>query len=107
MLNACEDMTMVNPINDASGFKAMDLNGSMKARGREDKEPIAEPATSSDNVNISDASKQLEAIKTSFKDIPEIDLAKVNHLKAEIAAGNYTIDSNAIAKKMLHTRELA
>lgn len=107
MSNVLEDITMVNQINDSAGMKAIDLNR-VNAKERQRKEPVAEqPAAASDNVNFSEASKQVETIKASLKDIPEVDAQKVAHFKAEIAAGNYHINSNEIAKRMLNDVELA
>jgi flagellar biosynthesis anti-sigma factor FlgM len=106
MLNALEDIAMVKINNDSAGINAMDLNGRIKTKDLENKEPVAGAAISSDKVNFSDASKQLETIKASFKDLPEVDAAKVAHFKAEIAAGNYAINSNAIAQKMMNNVEL-
>ncbi len=107
MSNVLEDITMVNQINDSSGMKAIELNNRINTKDRQKKEPVAENPTASDNVNLSEVSKKLEAIKTSFKDIPEVDSQKVSHFKAEIAAGNYVVNSNEIAKKMLNNVELA
>jgi negative regulator of flagellin synthesis FlgM len=107
MSNVLEDITMVNQINDSAGMKTIELNR-LNTRDRQKKEPVAEqPYAASDNVNFSEASKQLEALKTSLKDIPEVDAQKVAHFKAEIAAGNYQINSNEIAKRMLNNVEMA
>ena len=107
MSNVLEDIIMVNQINDSSGMKAMDLNR-LNTKDRQKKEPVAEqPAATSDNVNFSETSKQLEAVKSSLKDIPEVDASKVAHFKTQIASGNYQINSNAIANKILNNVEMA
>lgn len=107
MSNVLEDIAMVNQIHDSAGLKTMEIDSHFKAKNREKQGPVAENNAPTDKVNLSEVSKQLEAIKTSFKDIPEVDPMKVAHFKAEIAAGNYQINSNDIAEKMLNNIELA
>jgi negative regulator of flagellin synthesis FlgM len=102
MLNAIEELTMVNQINDSGGMKPIDSDNRMKAKPQAIKASVAETATTSDNVSFSDTSKQLEAIKVSFKDIPEVNQTRVSHFKAEIEAGNYQINSDKIASRMLN-----
>ena len=102
MTNVLEDIIMVNQINDSAGLKAMDLDSRLKTRNHKNNEPVAESTVASDSVNFSDISKQLDSIKASLKEVPEVDAKKVAHFKAEIAAGNYQINSNAIASKFLH-----
>lgn len=101
MLDVLEDRAMVNKIHD-SGIKTIEYDGSLKARNQAKKESVPENTVSADKVNISEISKQLEAIKASFKDMPEVDSIKVAHFKAQIEAGNYQINSGDIANKMLH-----
>ncbi|MGC1183448.1 flagellar biosynthesis anti-sigma factor FlgM [Legionella sp.] len=50
---------------------------------------------------------QLEAIKKSLKEVSEIDETRVLHLKTEIALGNYKVNSDKIAMKMLNNIEMA
>lgn len=104
MLNVLEDITMVNQINnDSAGIKAMDLNGRMKTKNLDNKAPDSgQVNASSDNVNLSDASKKIDTIKASFKDMPEVDSNRVARFKAEITAGNYQINTQAIAQKMMN-----
>lgn len=107
MSNVLEDIIMVNQINDSAGLKALELNNRVKAKDQDKKNPVAENNALPDSVNFSDVSKQLDSVKASLKDVPEVDQQKVLHFKAEIASGNYQINSNTIAQNMLNNVELA
>lgn len=107
MLNAIEDFIMVNQINDSGNMKPIEQDSRLKAKSKETEQPAVENAAIADSVSFSDTSKQLEAIKASFKDIPEVNEARVSKFKMDIEAGNYQIDSNQIARKMLNSLEMA
>lgn len=107
MLNAIEEFIMVNPINDSANLKPIEIDSRAKPNNKEAKAAVAEHVSSSDEVSISGASKQLEALKASFKDMPEVDSIRVSQLKSQIESGNYQINSANIAKKMLNQVELA
>lgn len=106
MLNTIEERIMVNPINDLIKPKAMESERVAKTNADEAPSFI-ETLTSMDSVNISSESKQLEALKASLKDVPEINEARVLYFKAEIEAGTYQIRSDKIAQNMLNNVEMA
>ncbi|MCL5272005.1 MAG: flagellar biosynthesis anti-sigma factor FlgM [Gammaproteobacteria bacterium] len=106
MLNAIEDICMVNQINDSAGMKHIDSDSRLKAK-QEARQSSTESTVTSDHVNLSDTSKQLEALKASLRDIPEINEARVLYFKAEIISGNYQVNSNKIAMSMFNNVEMA
>jgi negative regulator of flagellin synthesis FlgM len=93
---------MVNQINDSSGVKTIKLDSQLKAKNQQNNAPAAESTVSTDSVNFSSTSKQLDSIKASLMNEPQVDSAKVAHFKAQIASGNYQVNSGAIANKMVH-----
>ena len=107
MLNVIEDKFMVNQINDSAKMKSIDSEGHLKASHHEARETVVENSPSSNKVSISNTSKQLEALKASLQDVPEINEARVLYFKAEIQSGNYLIQSEKIARKMLNNLEMA
>ncbi len=107
MLNVIEDKFMVNQINDSANRKSIDSDGHLKAQHQEAKGTVTENSPSSNKVSISSTSKQLEALKASLQDVPEINEARVLYFKAEIQSGNYQIQSDKIAKSMLNNLEMA
>ncbi|MCW8410027.1 flagellar biosynthesis anti-sigma factor FlgM [Legionella sp. PATHC035] len=91
---------MFNQISDAAPVKTLDSDNRLKTKHQDQIKRLIEDPSSL--VSISDTSKQLEAIKNSLKDAPEINEARVLYFKSEIALGNYQIDSDKIAMKMLN-----
>ncbi len=74
----------------------------MKAKLPEIKEQVtAEQAAPSDNVSLSATTKQLDGLKASFNNLPEVDPHSCCHFRTAIESGSYTINSEAIAKQML------
>ena len=107
MLNMIEDKFMVNQINDSANLKPMESDTRLKAKHQESKGTITDNATISEHVSLSSTSKQLEALKASLRDAPEINEARVLYFKAEIQSGSYQIHSNKIAMNMLNNVEMA
>lgn len=62
---------------------------------------------SQDSVSLSSTSLQLEALKASLKDVPEVNTARVLYFKAELELGKYEMNSKNIAAKMLNEVEMA
>jgi len=54
----------------------------------------------SSDVSLSSAGKSLVQLERSIQSAPDVDTNKANTLKASIEAGEYTVDSHAIADKM-------
>ncbi|HAU1151046.1 TPA: flagellar biosynthesis anti-sigma factor FlgM [Legionella pneumophila] len=106
MINTIEDIHMVNQINDSANLRHIDMDNRINTKQKEVKSPVLEN-NSADSVNLSSTSKQLEALKASLKDLPEINEARVLYFKAEIESGQYQIDSSKIAHGMLNNVEMA
>lgn len=99
---------MFNQISDSNHVKPIDSDNRLKNKQLEINKILSEDVTLfDDNVSISNTSKQLEAIKKSLQDVPEVNEARVLYFKAEIQLGNYKIDSDKIADKMLNNEEIA
>lgn len=106
MLNVIEDKFMVNQINDSAKMKSIDSESHLKTQHQEAKGTVID-SPSFNKVSISNTSKQLEALKASLQDVPEINEARVLYFKAEIQSGNYQIQSDKIARSMLNNLEMA
>ncbi|HHF7365014.1 TPA: flagellar biosynthesis anti-sigma factor FlgM [Legionella bozemanae] len=91
---------MFNQISDAVPVKTLEADNRLKIKHQEKIQSLIEDSSS--HVNISDTSKQLEAIKNSLREVSEINEARVLYFKSEIALGNYQIDSDKIVMKMLN-----
>ncbi|KTD69745.1 hypothetical protein Lsan_0193 [Legionella santicrucis] len=89
---------MLNSISDIAPVKTTEVEEHLKKIHEEVKNLVDTPSS---RISINETSKQLEAIKNSLKEISEINEARVLYFKAEIALGNYQIDSDKIAMRML------
>ncbi|MBI2785851.1 MAG: flagellar biosynthesis anti-sigma factor FlgM [Legionella longbeachae] len=88
----------MNQTDDIELLKTIDTDNHLKTRHK----AINHLEPHSIVHSINNTLKQLEAIKNSLEDIPEINEARVLYLKSEIALGNYQIDSEKIAQRMFH-----
>ena len=102
MLNAIEDIFMANPIKDTANLKSMDSDNRLKSKQPDSKDAHMETNTFLDSVCFSSTSKQLEALKASLSNVPEINEARVAYFKAEIASGSYEINNDNIARSMFN-----
>lgn len=94
---------MVNPINnDSAKLKPVEGDRRLKNEQPDNKEKQAEKTLAYDSVELSATSKQLDALKASLQNIPEINEARVMYFKAEIESGKYQINSDKIAQNMLN-----
>ena len=87
---------MVNPIHDIAPISTL------KNPSRELNKLLKDSVHYEDSVSLSTTSKQIDAIKKSLHNLPEVNEARVLYFKAEIELGNYQVDSDSIAKKMLN-----
>ncbi|MFT4059882.1 MAG: flagellar biosynthesis anti-sigma factor FlgM [Legionella sp.] len=99
---------MFNQISDSNHIKPIDTDNRLQNKQLEINKILSEGITSfDDSVSISNTSKQLEVIKKSLENIPEVNEARVLYFKAEIQLGNYKIDSDKIAAMMLNNEEIS
>ena len=72
--------------------------------GRNPSSSPAAPASasnSSDTVELSSQAQQLSRIQQSLQNLPEVDEARVAQLREQISRGEYTVDAEAIAAKII------
>ncbi|MEM7764365.1 MAG: flagellar biosynthesis anti-sigma factor FlgM [Pseudomonadota bacterium] len=63
----------------------------------------AAPERSSDTVALTDGAKLLARVEAELASAADIDVERVTALKESIATGNYQVDDNAIADKLLRS----
>jgi len=54
-----------------------------------------------DKVTLTDSATQLQSLQQIIADSPEVNAPKVEALRAEIAAGTYTIDATELAQNII------
>jgi negative regulator of flagellin synthesis FlgM len=59
------------------------------------------PQTSIDAVSISSQAVDMQALETSIRQLPEVNAARVTELRDQISAGQYNVDSQRVADKIL------
>lgn len=104
MMNVFEGNAMVNSINDTN-FKVLKNADNRLADSVVSKKDTQSSEAS--NVNLSDAAKQIAALKEYVTKLPDINRARVEFLKQEIASGGYTVSSSMIAAKMFNQMQTA
>jgi negative regulator of flagellin synthesis FlgM len=57
--------------------------------------------SSADTVNISASAADLQAMEARLAELPEVDRGRVDALRNQIASGEYTIDSQRVADRIL------
>lgn len=60
-------------------------------------------ASKKDAVSISAQAKDFQTVLKALKDVPDIRQGKVNELSARYESGNYNIDGNDIAEKVINS----
>ncbi|MEZ0246769.1 MAG: flagellar biosynthesis anti-sigma factor FlgM [Methylophilaceae bacterium] len=89
-----------------SSTRTSPLTGNTAPATRGEK-PAAQTGGAQDNVQLSNMSTQIKALETSIGEASGFDTAKVETVKQAISEGRFTINSNAIADKLISsTREL-
>ena len=71
-----------------------------RAHGKSGSAPGAEVSAAA-HVKLTGSAVQLAALEKALAQVPEVDLERVQQLRAEIQAGEYRIDSQRVAAKLL------
>lgn len=75
------------------------------AKGEAPSSSAAEQARNSegqkDSVSLSDTAKAISQIESSLKNAPDVDLDKVEAIRARIESGDYQVNAENMAQKML------
>jgi len=67
-------------------------------------QPIA-PTRPSDHLRLTGEAAGLQVLQRTLLSAPAVDLARVKAVREELASGNYRIDPDAIAARMLELDE--
>ena len=104
MMSIIESNVMVNPLNDSNNFKRIDADSRVQCTQTASGEKHADDAN---QVSFSDTSKQMAALKEFILNAPDVNKARVEFFKEELASGRYQITSEQIAAKMFADIEMA
>ena len=95
-------------INDLTGLLSSQTT-STRARTNEQNTPARSgsdaaqqsPSNKGDTVRLSNAAQTLQNVEKQLSDTPDVDSDRVERLKQEIESGNYQINAERVAGKML------
>lgn len=93
----------INPLNNRPATSPVNNNsGKAQAKDSVDNSSSASGSASvEDTVSLSTGSQQVIELQQRLKSTPEIDSAKVEAIKQEIANGNYPLDPEKIAENLI------
>jgi negative regulator of flagellin synthesis FlgM len=90
------------PINDLKAQQSSNKAG--KAPVNDD---VPKPAAASGaTVELSSKAKGLKEIERSLADLPDVDENRVSELKKRVESGEYQIDSQKVAGKLLDIEDM-
>ena len=93
-------------IENSNRTNTVTANPTPVARGAK-QTPQAGAGAAQDNVQLSSMSTQLQALETSINEASGFDTGKVDGIKQAIDEGNYTVNAETIAHKLISsTQEL-
>lgn len=98
MINAIKEYVMVNQLDDRTNVKPLEAEN-MRFAGSNIK--TVSDREKENNVHLSPASRQVEALKALILSAPEINAAKTAFIKEAIAEGRYIPQNEKIAARML------
>lgn len=94
----------------------VDFNGIGRGQVNTQKTPTEKPQTTrteqqpaeqtpaparGENVKLSSQAESLKQVEQQLADLPEVDDARIEQIKAALADGSYKIDAEKLAQKML------
>ncbi|VAW70996.1 hypothetical protein MNBD_GAMMA09-92 [hydrothermal vent metagenome] len=99
---------MTNPINSgrSTGNAISNNNANKPASSRLSADSSAKTTDrSKDTVSLSPQSQKVIELQQQLKNAAEIDSAKIEAIKQEIANGNYPLDANKIAENLINLEQ--
>ena len=99
---------MTNPINNGPrvpGSKVGEL-GSRTPVGRQEQPQGVPGEKDAGPQGSAETSGRLQAIREAIAGTPEVDRARVDAIKERIAAGDYPVDADRVARKFIELEQL-
>lgn len=94
----------INPLNRGTGGAVSTNSGKAQGASNTSTDDAKKPSSSGseDTVSLSQGSQQVIELQQQLKSAPEVDSAKVEAIKQEIARGNYPLDAEKIAENLIN-----
>ncbi|MGB1191437.1 MAG: flagellar biosynthesis anti-sigma factor FlgM [Pseudomonadales bacterium] len=100
-INGPQSSTAQTSTNNSGG---VDNNSNSKANSRASADTLVD--NNNDTVQLSVRAQELNRIQRDLQALPEIDEARVNHIRERIDNGTYTVDADQVATRILADEQL-
>ena len=74
---------------------------SAERTSRSDTTPVSHSTTGDDAVSLTDTATRLKTIEARIRELPDVDRERVAELRSLIDSGEYEIDSQLIARRLV------
>jgi negative regulator of flagellin synthesis FlgM len=96
---------------EIKGLNNLPIQDPGSSKAQKDKAESAKPNTNAsetadDSVNLTNFGRQVSALESKIDKVSEVDHKRVEAIKQAIASGQYEINPERIAKKMLQLESL-
>jgi len=100
-------MKVVDPYTKSVG-QLKDTEAASKTGSAKSKAKKAESTEAGDRVNLSDRARIAGKARAAVEEAPEVRVERVESIKAQVEAGEYRVDPEEVAQKMVdeHLSEL-
>lgn len=88
--------------NSLSGVVGVRGKGSVAAKGK-NRDQQSDAAGVHDNVSLSSDSSRLQALEAALAEIDVEDAGKIESIRQAIASGQFTVDEEVVAEKMVES----
>lgn len=92
----------ISGINSSRSQQAGERNVSGAKKESTDSTSSAPASSSSDKVSLTDTAARLKALEHQLAQQPEIDDKRVSNVQDAISNGNYKVDPERVADKMMN-----
>jgi negative regulator of flagellin synthesis FlgM len=92
----------ISPLGGQDRLRAAAAAAALRANSAGSVATPGAPARQPDMVSISDTGRSITAARKAVAAAPDVREDRVSALKAAIADGSYSVDSRALAAKLLH-----
>lgn len=96
-------MTDINPIpqNTVNNANTQRVQQSTTQQGSSTATSATGNAGKTDSVELTEQARLLRTAQQALSQLPEVDSAKVDALRERIASGEYTVDADLLAERLL------
>jgi len=94
------DPTRLHQISGAERIPGRSIEPVSEVTGAEAARPVAGP----DQVALSQRAEEVKAARAALAVVPEVRHERVAELKAQVEAGEYKVDPNKVAERILNPR---